>query len=158
VRTRVLLLLTGAALLVRSAAGLWSPAAVVLDPLLVVNVLAALPGRAQRALGAALLTGLLADAWSGRWFGEIAFVHLVIAFVLSRLAASVDLLQPAPMALVLAAATAASWGLQVALSLAFDHNVGQMPGPGTWIAAIVINALLGLFARRLIQRLGGFER
>ena len=156
-RLKALLVLAGGGVVMRAAVGLWPTLALVGDPMLVLAVLAALPGRMDRALGAALLAGVLQDAWLGRWYGEFAFIYLVVAFFLSLLAGWVDLMQPFSTMLALAAATVASWGLQLGLAAAFDHPIAQLPGPGMWVVAVLVNTVLGLLARPVALRLKGFE-
>lgn len=156
-KTRVMLLLAAGGIVIRAIAGLWAPLAMVTSPFLVVTVLAALPGRLQRAFWAAIVTGVLADAWTGRWYGEFTFVHLLIAFTLAMIARWVDLVQFFPAALSLAAATAAAWGIDIALVSAFDHPVGELPGPALWLAAMVVNTVIGLFAWRLARERKGFD-
>ncbi|MDQ7088099.1 MAG: hypothetical protein Q9Q13_09695 [Acidobacteriota bacterium] len=150
-------MLAGGGVVLRAGLGLWPTPALAGDPMLVLAVLAALPGRMDRALGAALFAGVLQDAWLGRWYGEFAFIYLVVVFFLSLLAGWVDLVQPFSTMLALAAATAASWGLQLGLAAAFDRPAAQIPGVGMWIVAILLNTALGLLARALAIRWKGFE-
>ena len=156
-RLKALLLLAGGGVVLRALLGLWPSLALVSDPMLVLAVLAALPGRMDRALGAAVLAGILQDAWLGRWYGEFAFIYLVVVFFLSLFAGWVDLVRPLSTILALAAATVASWGLQLGLSAAFDHPVADLPGAGVWLGAMAVNVVLGLLARPVVRRLKGYE-
>ncbi|UCF68012.1 MAG: hypothetical protein JSV80_01560 [Acidobacteriota bacterium] len=149
---RRLVALSLGALALTALAGLWSPVGAVIDPLLVVAVLAALPGRQATALGAGLLTGALEDGWRSLWFGLNAFTHMVVAFGMSVLAGRIDLTQTMPTALALAAATALDWALQLGISAMFDRPIGEPPAPAIWLVAMAANTLLGLFARGLMLR------
>lgn len=140
------------ALVLRVSSGLWSPLAEIFDPLLIVAVLAALPGRPGAAISAGLLTGALADTWSARWWGEHAFTNMVIAFFIAQLARRVDLIEPLPAAACLAVGTVAAWAIPVGLSALFGTSVGALPGWTTWGLAALLNTVVGMIAHRGLRR------
>ncbi len=146
--TTRLLVMSAAALAVHVLTGLWTPLGSI-DPLLVVAVIATLPGRPGPALAAGLVTGLLEDAWAGGWLGQHALIHAIVAYVLSIVAARVDLVQLRPAMLALIAASVADWGLQLALAVMFGRSVGEVPGATVWILAVFGNTMLGLVVRRI---------
>lgn len=121
------------------------------DPLLVVAVLSALPGRDGPAMAAGLITGGMKDAWLARWYGQYSLSHLVVAFVLARVAGAVDLLQTPPALVCLALATFADRGLQLLLASMFGRPAG-FPGVLALLLAVAGNLVLGwvllLIARR----------
>jgi len=149
-----LLLLTAAALGLDAALGLVVPASLDLDPLLVVAILAALPGERGRAIGAGLLTGFVEDAWVRDLFGQRAFTHMVAAYGVALIGGRLDLAQPLPATLVFAAATVADWALQIGLAALFDRPAAHLPGVGAWLAAAVGNVVLG----RIVLGLGPRRR
>jgi len=148
VRARTLLVMCAAALGLHALLGVWPPLGSI-DPLLVVAVIATLPGRPGAALGAGLLTGILEDAWAGGWFGQHALTHATVAYLLSILAARVDLVQLRPAMLALVVASVADWGMQLSLAVMFGKSLGDPPGATAWSIAIVGNTLLGLVVRRV---------
>ncbi len=157
-RGRTLAILLLVALLLRIACGLSSLLTVVFDPLLVVAVLVAVLNKPGQTLLAGLLSGGLKDLWTGGWYGQYSFTHLVVSFVISKVGGLVDLARPFPVAAVLAVSTVAERGLRYALAVAFDRSVGEMQSPVIWILAIIANTILGLALRRLAQRLEGPSR
>ena len=140
------------ALALRALIGLLPEPLRLADPLLAVAVVASLPGRPGVAIAAGLLTGFLEDGWSGGWFGQQALSHMVIAFLLSMLAARVDLVQIRPALLVLASAVFADWGIQLLLAVVFDRSVGTPPGVVAWIVTALATAAFGLLVRRFALR------
>ncbi len=140
------------ALGLRALGGLWPPIGTVFDPLLMVAVLAGLTGRSGFAMASAVFAGLLSDAWSSAWFGQSAFAYLVIAYVLAWLARRIDLNETLPALIAMVVASVASWGLQVGLTELFDHRVGTLPAPATWMAAAALNTLFGALAAHLVRR------
>ncbi|MBP7148659.1 MAG: hypothetical protein KBD01_14065 [Acidobacteria bacterium] len=150
-----LLVLTLVAVAILALAGAWPPAAEVLNPLLCVTVLAALPGRALPAMLVGLATGFIVDAWTTLWFGQHAFTHMWVGYVLAFIAARMDMVQAGPAALALALGTAAELGLGVGLRALFDKPVDTTPGPWIWVAAVAANTALGLVFLRFASRRGG---
>lgn len=126
------------------------------DPLLVVAVVAALPGRDARAMGGGLVTGMLKDGWLARWYGQYSLGHLVIAFVLGRIAAAVDLMQPVPVMLSLAVATLADRGLQSLLCNLFGQSVPSF-GWLSLMLAMAGNVVLGLIVVHFARRWGWLD-
>lgn len=126
------------------------------DPLLVVAVLAALPGREGRAIAGGLISGGMKDAWLARWYGQYSLSHLVIAFVLGRVAGAIDLLQTPPVLVCLAVATFADRGLQLLLASMFGRP-GGFPGPVALVVALVGNLVLGWILLLLARRWSWLE-
>ena len=126
------------------------------DPLLVVAVLAALPGRDGRAVFGGLVTGAIKDAWLARWYGQYSLSHLVIAFALGRIAATVDLLQTVPVLVSLVLATFADRGLQLLLAGMFGRPA-SFPGPVALGLALVGNVVLGWILLALARRWSWLE-
>lgn len=153
-RWLALILATLVALGLRALTGMWPGIALVFDPLLVVSALAALPGRPWLALVAGLLTGAIEDAWSGGWYGQNAFTHVVTAYLLALIAQRMDLLGWLPAALVVGVATLADWGLQLGLYTLFDRPFGTVPAAVVWGLAVVANTFAGLLFHRAIYGLG----
>jgi rod shape-determining protein MreD len=147
-----LLLLTLLALAVEILASLWPSTGRLLDPLLVVAILAALGGRTGLALAAGLLTGFVEDFWSTHWIGENAFTHATVAYLVALSALRVDLGEPLPAGTVLVLGSLFEWGLHVALTALFGQPQGRLPDPWVWLVAAVLNAVLGLLLYRLLRR------
>jgi cell shape-determining protein MreD len=147
----ILLLASAIAFGLHTLASRFPGIAVVVDPLLVVAALAALPGRPALAILGGLVTGGLQDAWNATWYGEHTLTHLVIAYAASLIAGRMDLLGPLPAVLVVALATVSDWGLQLALRFLFDREVGQIPGAVWWLMAILANSATGLILHRLVM-------
>lgn len=150
--TVLLLGLLGVAL--KAGLAMVPPIAPLADPLLVVAVLAALPGRRWLALTTGLVTGALDDAMFGQWLGMHAFSQMTIAFTLSVIASKVDMFQPLAALLAMSVAAAADWGLQIGLAALFNRSADVIPPWFVWGSAIVLNALLGLLFYRLAARRG----
>ena len=151
-RGQAVLVLGLVALGLKALSGLWPALTAGFDPLLMVSVLAALSGRTGFAMASALFTGALSDAWSSAWFGQAAFTHLVIAYVLAWLARRVDLNETLPALVAMVAASLASWGLQVGVTELLDHRTGTLPAASSWMAAAVLNALFGALAAYAVKR------
>lgn len=145
-----LLIASGVAFGLHILAGRWEGIALVIDPLLVVAVLGALPGRPSLALSIGLLTGALQDAWNSSWYGEHTFTHLVVAYLLSLLAQRMDLIGVLPAAAAVACATLADWGLQVGLRALFDRPLGAVPSTLFWGLAVLANTALALAFHRVL--------
>lgn len=155
-KTSWLLVFGLAAAGLRFVASLSGPAAMILDPLLVVAILAALPGRPLLAITAGLITGFADDVWTGRWFGMNAFSHLTVAYLVALAAARMDMLQTIPVIVALALGTLVEWGLHLGLLGLFGRHSAAVPGPVWWGASGVANILLGLLLFRLAR--GGKRR
>lgn len=132
-------------------AGRWEGIALVVDPLLVVAVLGALPGRPSLALTVGLITGALQDGWNSTWYGEHTFTHLVVAYLVSLLAQRMDLIGMLPAAAAVACATLADWGLQVGLRALFDRPLGAVPSMLFWGLAVLANTGLALAFHRVLM-------
>ncbi len=153
-----LVIMLALALVVQTLAGLSAALSSVVDPFLVVAVLAAMRGHRARALTAGFLSGVIEDAWASRWYGQFAFTHLVITFLIARVGVFVDLFQPLPVTITFAIATAADWGLQLGLAAAFDRPLAQTPGLWGWFEAMGANVVLGWIFLRVMRRLEAGER
>jgi len=136
---------------------LGGPLAHLADPLLVVALLAALPGRTRPAILVGLLAGLLDDAAFGNWFGCHALVDMTLAYVLALLAGFVDLGQPLPRAVAVFAGSLGAWGLEVGLVALFDLPPGPLPGAATWLAMAAVNAVLGMLLAGWASRRGWLD-
>jgi cell shape-determining protein MreD len=126
------------------------------DPLLVVAVLTALPGRDGPAMFGGVVTGAIKDAWMARWYGQYSLSHLVIAFVLGRVAAAVDLMQTVPVLVSLVLATFADRGLQLLLAGMFGRSA-SFPGPLALGVALLGNVVLGWILLALARRRSWLE-
>ena len=156
-KAKAIVVLIAAAFALELLGGMWPSAGRIVDPLLLVAVLAALPGRTGAAFAVALVTGLLADAWSSRWIGEQALTHLLIAYPLALLARRVDLLAPVPAALILTAASPLAWAIGLGIAGLLDVPTGSGAGIAPWIATALVNGLLGFVAYDALRRRGGFR-
>lgn len=155
-KTYVLVLLGIAAIGLRFVASLSGQTAMILDPLLIVAIFAALPGRPVAAIVAGLLTGFADDVWTGRWFGMNAFSHMTVAYILALAAARMDMFQTIPVVVALALGTTMEWALHIGLMGVFGRKVGAVPGPVWWGASVVANVLLGTLLFRMVR--GGKRR
>jgi cell shape-determining protein MreD len=152
----VVFVLTLVCLGLRVLLGVFEPSEGAFDPLLVIAVLAALPGRDGRAIFGGLLTGVVKDAWLARWYGQYSLSHLVIAFVLGRVAATVDLLQTLPVLISLVLATLADRGLQLLLAAMFGRPA-SFPGVLALGLALAGNVVLGWILLALARRWSWLE-
>ncbi len=153
---RVIAGLIAAAFVLEVLGGLQPTLGRLVDPLLLVAVLAALTGRTGAAFAVALVTGFLADGWSSRWIGEQALTHLLIAYPLALLARRVDLLAPVPALLMLTAASPAAWTIGLGIAALLDVPTGSGAGIAPWIATALVNGLLGFAAYEVLRRRGAF--
>jgi cell shape-determining protein MreD len=144
VRPRVVFALAVAAVLLRWLMGLWSPLAAYANPLLAITIVATLPGLALPAMGVGIATGLAQDVWTGRWFGQHAFAHLVVAYLLSLVSSRMDMVGWVPAAIALLVGSLVDWGILVGLSALFDRRVAGVPGPGAWAIMALANVAIGL--------------
>ncbi len=149
-----LLLLGVLGLVIKAVLAMVPPIAGLADPLLVIAVFAALPGRRWTALWVGLVTGALDDALFGQWLGLHAFSHMTIAFSLSLIASRMDMAQPFPALFALGASALADWGIQVGLAVLFNRSADAVPGFWIWTAAVLVNTLLGVIFYRLAARRG----
>lgn len=149
-----LLLLGLFGLVIKAVLAMVPPIAGLADPLLIIAVFAALPGRRWTALWIGLITGLLDDALFGQWLGLHGFSHMTIAFLIAFVASKMDMIQPFPALLALAGASLADWGLQVGLAVLFNRAADAVPGPWIWAGAVLANMLLGVMFYRLAVRRG----
>jgi rod shape-determining protein MreD len=149
-----LLLLGLFGLVIKAVLAMVPPVAGLADPLLVIAVFAALPGRRWTALWVGLVTGLLDDALFGQWLGLHAFSHMTIAFSLALIAARMDMVQPFPALFALAGAALADWGIQVGLAVLFNRSADAVPGVWIWTGAVLVNTMLGVLFFRLVARRG----
>jgi cell shape-determining protein MreD len=154
VKIWTVLLLGFLAVLLKAGLAMVPPVAPLADPLLVLAVLAALPGRRWLALGTGLVTGALDDAMFGQWLGLHAFSQMTIAFALSVIASKVDMLQPLPALLAMGLAALVDWGIQIGLAALFNRSADVIPAWYVWTAAVVVNTMLGLLFYRLAARRG----
>lgn len=141
---RRLLIVAVGAVLLRWLISLWPALAAIANPLLAVTVVATLPGRPVPAMAIGVATGLAQDLWTGRWMGQHAFSHLVVAYLVSLVASRMDMVGWVPAAIVLFLGALADWGILVGLTALFDRNVFGVPGPFAWLIMAVVNVLFGL--------------
>ncbi len=141
---RVLLIVAAGAVLLRWLISLWPALAAIANPLLAVTIVAALPGRPIPAMGLGVATGLAQDLWTGRWMGQHAFSHLVVAYLVSLIASRMDMVAWVPAAIALFLGAFLDWGLLVGLTAMFDRNVSGVPGPLAWLIMSLVNVVTGL--------------
>jgi rod shape-determining protein MreD len=146
--------LVGVALAValRVLVGLWGPAERVVDPFLVVAVVAGLSLPRVPALFTGLLAGLVQDAWWSDWPGLHGFTKVSVAYAAAALGQRIDLGQPVPRLVVLALASAADRGLQLALGAALAPGRVPLPPPHEWLLASLSSVILGVIALWLVGR------
>ncbi len=156
-KPRALVVFLPGALVLGALLRLGGPLAHLADPLLVVALVAALPGRTRPALLVGLVAGLLDDAAFGKWFGCHALVDMTLAYGLALLAGFVDLGQALPRAIAIFGGSLAAWGLELGLVALFDLPPGPVPGPGTWLAMAAVNAVLGVLLAGWAARRGWLD-
>jgi rod shape-determining protein MreD len=151
---RAIIALVGVALAValRVLVGLWGPAERVVDPFLVVAVVAGLSMPRVPALFAGLLAGLVQDAWWSDWPGLHGFTKVSVAYAAAALGQRIDLGQPVPRLVVLALASAADRGLQLALGAALAPGRVPVPPLHEWLLASLSSVILGGVALWLVGR------
>lgn len=143
-RPRTIVALAVAAVLLRWLMGLWPPLAAYANPLLAITIVATLPGLALPAMGVGIATGLAQDVWTGRWIGQHAFAHLVVAYLLSLVSSRMDMVGWVPAAIALLVGSLVDWGILVGLSALFDRGVAGVPGAVEWAIMALVNTALGL--------------
>ncbi len=143
-RRRGVLVLVPGALALAALLHLAGEAGRLVDPLLVVALVAAFPGRGRPALLVGLLAGLVDDAAFGDWFGCHGLVDMTLAWALALLAGFMDFGQAFPRGVAIFCGSLAAWGLELGLVALFDLPPGPVPGIGTWLAMAALNTLLGL--------------
>jgi rod shape-determining protein MreD len=151
---RLLAVLAGvaAAVALRILVGLWGPAERLVDPFLVVAVVAGLSMRRVPALFTGLLAGLVQDAWWSDWAGLHGFTKVSVAYGVAALGQRIDLGQPVPRILVLALASAADRGLQLALGAALAPGRVAVPPLHEWLLGSLSSVILGLAVLWLVGR------
>jgi rod shape-determining protein MreD len=142
-----------AALLQTGGTALWSGFPVVVDPFLVASVVAALTGRAERALVAGTLAGWSADALAGGPFGLYGLADGAVAYATALVAQRIVVDRRSSAAGVFAAAAAAQGALLVALGVAF-RGPQETLSPLELVLRVAAAAALGLVWMQLVRSVG----
>jgi cell shape-determining protein MreD len=144
---------TAVAVALRLLVGYVDPVERVVDPFLVVAVVAGLSMARVPALFSGLFAGSVQDAfWSG-WVGLHGFTKVSVAYAVAALGQRLDLSQAVPRMVVLALAAAADRGLQLALGAALAPGRVPVPPVHEWLLASLSSVILGMASLSVLGRL-----